>query len=143
MTCYGRATSGATIFFSTHVLTDVEEMCHRVVSSGRQLFQVGNVAGHSRTGPTHDCGKIRRAGQLIDAFNLRAIDPDVAYDGDVHTFRVVGDMSEVVRSIAAHSIVDLTIQRPSLEEIFWICTKSAMVRIRWEGHLGDQRRRVA
>lgn len=114
-----RRERGATIFFSTHVLTDVEEMCHRVgLIRGGSLFQVGNVADIPGRDQRTIAVKFAEPGNLIDAFNLRAIDPDVAYDGDVHTFRVVGDMSEVVRSIAAHSIVDLTIQRPSLEEIF-------------------------
>lgn len=114
-----RQRQGATVFFSTHVLSDVEELCQRVglIRDGH-MFHVGDVA--------HMPGRDRRilsvkfaaAGDCIRPFNLRNIDPDVTYDGDVHIFHVTGEIHDALQAISQHPLLDITVTRPSLEEVF-------------------------
>lgn len=113
-----RRRRGATIFFSTHVLTDVEELCDRVglIRDG-SVFQVGGVEDIPGRKRRTLVVKFADPGNFIEALNLRAVDPDVTYDGDVHRIRVEGEINEALRRIAGRPVVDLTVERPSLEEI--------------------------
>lgn len=114
-----RRRRGATIFFSTHVLTDVEELCDRVglIRDG-SLFQVGSVEDIPGRKRRTLVVKFAESGDLTDVLKLRAVDPNVKYDGDVHTIRVEGKIDEALRIISARPVADLTVERPALEEIF-------------------------
>ncbi len=111
---------GHTVFLSSHVLTEVEQMCNRVgiIREGR-LVRVGGVA---------ELKDIKRH-EVIITFADTA--PAAAFEGlpgveqveampDGHTLRlsVSGGLDSVVKAAAQHSVVTLTSTEPSLEDIF-------------------------
>lgn len=114
-----RRERGATIFFSTHVLSDVEELCRRValIRNGR-LFQVADVEDIPGRDRRTISVKFGNPGNQIEPLELRAIDPDVTYDGEMHTFHATHELHVILAQIARHPIVDLTVERPSLEDVF-------------------------
>lgn len=110
---------GATIFLSTHVLSEVEKICQRVgfIKDGR-LVRVSKVA--EIPGREERLIEVRFAepGDLIERCGFRRIDPRVFYEGGVHVFHARRHLHEVLRQVADHPIEDIAVRRPTLEELF-------------------------
>jgi ABC-2 type transport system ATP-binding protein len=107
---------GRTIFFSSHVLSEVERICDRVaiIRSG-QLMALQNV----------DDLLARRKRKVLLRWRGAAPDlgsvpelADIRVDGDRMSATLLGDVSGFVRAIASPSLVDLTIEPARLEEAF-------------------------
>lgn len=110
---------GMTIFYSTHVLSEVEKLCERVafIREG-QLLRVSRLddLSHDRT---HKVSvQFETAGDHIDAYGLRELDPDVTFDGSHHFFQTVESLQAALSKLSQLPIVDLTIRRPTIEELF-------------------------
>jgi ABC-2 type transport system ATP-binding protein len=111
---------GRTVFLSSHILSEVEQTCNRVaiIREGR-IVQVGGVA---------ELKGIKRHEVLItfagppprDAFKQLPGVEDVEVLADGHTLRltVSGGLDAVVKAAAHYSVVNLSSQEPSLEDIF-------------------------
>jgi ABC-2 type transport system ATP-binding protein len=110
---------GMTIFFSTHVLTEVEKLCDRVAiirdGSLIRTSRVDEVAGRNRR-VIHV--RYAQQGNLIDILGLRRIDSAVAYRGGAHIFTAHEPLHETLQAIASHPIDDIVIEKPSLEQLF-------------------------
>ncbi len=110
--------AGRTVLLSSHDLDEVQRVCDRVglIREGRLIAveTVDELLGRASRRVT-----VRLAG-AVDAGALAALDgvSDVHADGDAATFRVTGDLDGVVKALAAHTVVDLEVVRPSLEEVF-------------------------
>jgi ABC-2 type transport system ATP-binding protein len=113
----GRARAGRTVFFSSHVLSEVEELCDRVamVRDGRLLL-AGPVDALRR-------GRSRR----VEVRFSEPVDPsryavdgvaDVEVDGLRHRFSVAGEPRRLLAALAALPVEDVAIAPPSLEESF-------------------------
>jgi ABC-2 type transport system ATP-binding protein len=109
---------GATVFFSSHVLSEVEKICHTVafIGAGR-LIQVGPV--HEVLGiRSHyieaECSRAPDAGLLSRLAGVR----DVHVDGRAVTLIVDGDMHEVLDALARFHVHQLISHEPSLTDIF-------------------------
>jgi ABC-2 type transport system ATP-binding protein len=109
---------GATVFFSSHILSEVEEVCDRVgfIREGRLV----------RVGPVHEVVRVKGHAVAADC----AIAPDAAAfaalprvtnvevkDRSVR-FHVAGDMREALQVLARFEPVELVSREPSLTEIF-------------------------
>lgn len=110
---------GATIFLSSHDLDEVQRLCDRVaiVRDGR-LIAVEHVAELARRRYRHVTAEF--AGP-VDLAELRALSGvrDVEADGSRVRFGVGAEaLDAVVKALARHTIVDLELARPSLEESF-------------------------
>ena len=107
---------GRTIFFSSHVLPEVERICDRVaiIRSGH-LMALQNVddllARRKRK------VQLRWRGAAPDLDSVPGL-ADVTVDGDRMSATLLGDVSGFVRAIASPSLVDLTIEPARLEEAF-------------------------
>lgn len=114
-----RQARGATVFFSTHVLSDVEDLCERVglIRDGT-LFQVANVADIPGRERRTVSVRFAQDGDCTERYNLRALDAHAAYDGEWHTLRAAGDLHVFLRKISKYPLVDIVVERPSLEEVF-------------------------
>lgn len=110
---------GMTIFFSTHVLNEVEKICGRVA-----IIREGELVGVSKVdeiaGRNSRVVKVRfeQSGNLIEPLGLRAIDPEVLYVEDSHIFTVHGPIHLALRALSEYPIADITIEKPKLEELF-------------------------
>ena len=107
---------GRTIFFSSHVLSEVERVCDRVaiVRHGRlvALQDVSSLLAHRKRNV-----EMRLAGPapaLADVPGVSGVD---VYDGMVRC-QLDGDMGPFLRAIEGAPITDLTIEPAHLEEAF-------------------------
>ena len=107
---------GRTIFFSSHVLSEVERVCDRVgiIRHGRLMavHEVRELLARRRRRVS-----IRWRGAAPDATTLPGL-TDVVVEGDRIFAALEGDVSEFVRAVASPSLEDLTIEPASLEEAF-------------------------
>lgn len=109
---------GATVFLSSHILSEVEKSCARVaiIREGR-LAKVGTV--ESLRDLAHHQVELRFAGPVpSDTFaHLPGVSEVVAED-HVLRMRVAGPITPVVRAAAQYELLDFVSREPSLEETF-------------------------
>jgi ABC-2 type transport system ATP-binding protein len=109
---------GRTIFFSSHILPEVERLCDRVaiIREGR-LVSVETVAGFKEKA-------LRRMDIVFDS--PVSPEPFAAIPGVVEAhgagttlhFAVKGSLNALVKAVAQHTVVNIVTYEPSLEEIF-------------------------
>ena len=109
---------GRTVFFSSHVLSEVERVCDRVgiIRDGR-LVDVE---------PTHELvNKAFRHVSLtfdkpVDSAPFAALPGvrDLKVDGKNLSFTLYDNLDEVVKLAARNRLVNMEYERPSLEEVF-------------------------
>ncbi len=107
---------GATIFFSSHILGEVQRLCNRVaiIKEGR-LIEVSDI----RTLQQNNYKRIYVAARAIPDgyFDLPGVTNLEPVDGGVRFF-FKGDIDAIVARISALDLSDVTIEEPTLEEIF-------------------------
>jgi ABC-2 type transport system ATP-binding protein len=107
---------GKTVFFSSHVLSEVERLCDRVaiIRAGElmAIHEVAELLARRRRKVA-----LRWRGGAPDPASLPGLE-DVETDGNRVTGTLSGDMAGFIRAIASPSLEDLTIEPASLEEAF-------------------------
>jgi ABC-2 type transport system ATP-binding protein len=107
---------GRTIFFSSHVLSEVERLCDRVaiIRAGHlmALQHVDELLGRRKRKV-----ELRWRGAAPDLSGIPGI-ADVVIKGDVMRATLLGEVAPFVRAIASPSLEDLTIEPARLEEAF-------------------------
>ena len=111
---------GRTVFLSSHILTEVEQMCDRVgiIREGR-LVRIGGVA-ELKDIKRHDVTITFADGVPAEAFKTLDGVTQVEALADGHTLRlsVSGELDAVIKAAAKYPVVTLTSHEPSLEDIF-------------------------
>jgi ABC-2 type transport system ATP-binding protein len=113
----GRSRAGRTIFFSSHVLAEVEALCDRaaMVRDGRLLFvgRLGDLRGaRSRSVEA-------RFSEPVDPGRYAAPGVGASHvDGTLHRFTLEGDPAPLLAALALLPLVDVSIERASLEDAF-------------------------
>ncbi len=109
---------GATVFLSSHILSEVEKSCDRVaiIREGR-LAKVGRV--DALRDLAHHQVELRFAG-AVPAAEFEALPgvSEVVADDHVLRMRVSGAITPVVRAAARYDLLDFISREPSLEETF-------------------------
>ena len=107
---------GRTIFFSSHVLSEVERLCDRVaiIRAGHLMavHEVTELLARRRRRVT-----LRWRGGAPDPASLPGLE-DVEVDGNRVIGTLSGEVAGFVRAIASPNLEDLTIEPASLEEAF-------------------------
>jgi len=110
---------GATVFFSSHILSEVQEIAERV-----GIIRQGKVVEVAETSALVNRAMRRvrvRFKQPVESQNLSQI-PGVTLlsqdDGMSVSLQVEGEMDALIKEIAAYPVIDMETERPSLEEIF-------------------------
>jgi ABC-2 type transport system ATP-binding protein len=109
---------GRTVFFSSHILSEVERVCERVaiIRQGR-ILKVSTVSEL----------KTKELRQLAITFGQAAPEElfahisgvrDVVADGNCLSCVVQGSIDPVVKALAAYEVKDMICQEPSLEDVF-------------------------
>jgi len=107
---------GATIFFSSHVLSEVQKVCDRVA-----ILKEGKIIGVQKISElrANSHKKISVTAEEIPAgyFNLVGV---TNYHQESHTasFMFMGNMGEILAKLSVLKVHDLFIEEPALEEIF-------------------------
>ncbi len=109
---------GATVFFSSHVLSEVEKVCHTVafIRDGR-LIRVGpvhEVLGVRSHYVEADCDLTPDASKLASVAGTR----NVKVEGNTVSLIVDGDMHDILTELSAFHVRQLVSQEPSLTDIF-------------------------
>ena len=117
--------SGLTIFYTTHVLTEAEYLCDNVAMiNGGRLFMIDTPESLKRTYGREKTIRIRVSGQVAGIRGLQDI-PNCRTDDGLGTITIRSDASEKILSsvldlLNRHrvAIEDLSVVPTSLEEIF-------------------------
>lgn len=108
-----RNAQGATIFLSSHVLSEVQRYCKHaaVIREGRLLVSDStNNLGHTEAKRV----AIKGVAAPPDLKNIR----DVKASGDTVSFLYSGDPKALLAALARLPLTDVSISEPDLEEIF-------------------------
>jgi len=108
---------GATVFFSSHILTEVERICQRVavVKEGR-IIALEDVAGLRKK-------HLRRVNVSFtqpvteSQLNVSGITGWIAKNGGI-TFLYAGEPNDLLKAMAKQDVASISIEEPSLEEVF-------------------------
>ena len=109
---------GRTVFLSSHELDEVERACDRVgiIREGRLVAveDVGDITGRGFRHVTLEFA------QPVDPVEFRRIPgvDELERDGNRLRFKASGDLDRVVKAAARHTVTDIELTRPTLEEIF-------------------------
>ena len=108
-----RNQKGATIFVSSHILSEIQRYCRHaaVIREGRLLA----LDSTERLGHT-DTKRVRLGGVHVppDLPHMK----DVQTDGDSVSFLYDGNLKELLNTLSALPLTDVSITEPDLEEIF-------------------------
>jgi len=107
---------GVTVFFSSHILGEVQRLCTRVgiIREGR-IVAISDI----RTLQKNNYKKVQVTAQGLTAttFKLPGV-TNVQMENDTLHFFFKGDINTVVKKIGGLKVTDVTIEEPTLEEIF-------------------------
>lgn len=114
--------AGTTIFFSTHVLEEIDRLCHRVamIRDGRllQVAPVDDLPGrHMKIVTLRLAGGGSLPGELLARWGNPRPEP---VPGKPGTYRLLVRMpvQELVAALAPLALEDLTIAEPGIEDVF-------------------------
>jgi ABC-2 type transport system ATP-binding protein len=108
---------GATILFSSHILTEVQRLCNRVaiIKEGK-IVTVEKISTLKEN--TYKKFKVEtKSAHEPNYFNLTGVNK-LESKGNLTSFLYKGNINEIMRKIAAIEITNLWIEEPDLEEIF-------------------------
>lgn len=113
--------AGQTVFFSSHVLSEIERIADHV-GIIRDGEMVAVERPHDLTGKAHRLVHVRYAAPLpAETREMLRLMPGVeklAVNGHDVSFTLHGDINEAMGLVTAHPMESLDVERPSLEEIF-------------------------
>jgi len=107
---------GATVFFSSHILGEVQRLCSRVaIIKEGSIIKFQDIKNLQRD----NYKKIRLAGDSLDekAFPFDGIS-NLQRENGVLSFFFKGDINQITKTISGIKLSDVSIEEPTLEEIF-------------------------
>ncbi len=110
---------GATVFFSSHIMSEVQAIADRVA-----MIREGVIAEVAETRSLIDRALVRatvRFKEPVDSSALADLPGVTVLSRDDHTsvtLQVTGDMDGLVKALGDYPIRDLETAKPSLEEVF-------------------------
>ena len=110
------AAAGVTLFISSHILSEVDRMCARIALLREgEVILVGAVEEVRRLAPRvvriHFARETKAPPALVPRFALVEAAPLL------WTFRVQGEIGELLQAAAGHPIRDIEIETPRLEDV--------------------------
>ncbi len=107
---------GATIFFSSHILAEVQKMCHRVaIIREGEIVKIQDIESLQKD----NYKKINIVADDIDEkrFDVKGVSKLEKSDHTV-SFFYRGDINVITKIISSNTVSDVSIEEPTLEEIF-------------------------
>jgi ABC-2 type transport system ATP-binding protein len=109
---------GMTIFFSSHVLNEIQTLCKRVA-----IIKEGKIIG------VEEIDSLRKKqlkkvsiessnGLDISSLNIQGYESDLIVAGNYITFMFSGNINDLINALSGRKLDNLTIEEPTLEEIF-------------------------
>ena len=108
---------GTTIFFSSHVLSEVQKICGRVA-----IIKEGKVINIQKVSDLRNNNYKRVQLTVLTAIPSKYFDTpgiaDLKLQNTSASFMFMGDAAEILRKLNGLDICDILIEEPTLEEIF-------------------------
>lgn len=110
---------GSTVFFSSHIINEVESLADRVA-----IISSGKIVEEAEPGKLIRMEVRRMQVRFKETVDLRGLEQAAGVtilsraNGNQVTLRVEGDLDGVIKALAAYPVVDMDLQRQSLEEAF-------------------------
>lgn len=110
---------GATVFFSSHIMSEVEEVAERVaiIRSG-QIVEVAQTDSLTRRSVNRLTVRFKRPIEVNGISNLPGVEILSQKSPTSLSLQVTGDMERLIQSLGRLPILDLETERLSLEEAF-------------------------
>jgi ABC-2 type transport system ATP-binding protein len=107
---------GVTVFFSSHILGEVQRLCNRVgiIREGK-IVEISDI----RSLQKNNYKKVRVTAEGLKPadFKMACVSNAQSEDGAL-SFFFKGDINAVLKKLSADKVDDVTIEEPTLEEIF-------------------------
>ncbi len=108
---------GATVFFSSHILSEVQRMCSRVA-----FIKEGKIIRIEKMSTLQESSYKRihieaKSSLSNEAFNIDGVS-DINFKGNTVSFIFKGNINTVMRKISEIELRNISIEEPDLEEIF-------------------------
>jgi ABC-2 type transport system ATP-binding protein len=107
---------GVTVFFSSHILSEVQRLCTRVgiIREGK-IVEISNIRALQQN--NYKKVVVTAEGLNIADFDQPGVTNLTTENGTVHFF-FKGDINTVLGKLSSIKVTDVTIEEPTLEEIF-------------------------
>jgi ABC-2 type transport system ATP-binding protein len=108
---------GATVLFSSHILSEVQKICDRVaiIKEGK-IIQTQKIS-ELQQNSYKKVSFILKNGISLEEFQMSGA-THVEVQGDTISFIYLGDCNLLLRQLATYTLMNVDISEPSLEEIF-------------------------
>jgi ABC-2 type transport system ATP-binding protein len=108
---------GVTIFFSSHVLSEVQKICDRI-----GIIKEGKIIKLEKMSDINEENykriKIDVSDKISDDyFKIKGVN-DLKIKGNIHSFMYKGDINDILNIISKLKVNNIWIDEPDLEEIF-------------------------
>ena len=108
---------GMTIFFSSHILGEVQMFCKRVaiIKGGKiiQIEDIDNLRKKQLKKVSVELGHLS-----TESLSIQGVENVITGPGNTLSFMYSGNINELVNFLSGKKIVNLMIEEPSLDEIF-------------------------
>lgn len=107
---------GTTVFFSSHILSEVQELCNRVaIIRNGSIIEIEDI----KVLRENNYKKISIVGEHItkELFQIDGV-TKLIKDNDRVNFFYKGDINIITKAISSIKAIDVSIEEPTLEEIF-------------------------
>ncbi len=111
--------AGATVFFSSHIMSEVENAAGRVaiIRSG-EIVEVADTDSLTQRTLNHLTVRFKKAVEIADLGKLPGVQILSQVDQTCVTLQVAGDMEMLVQALGCLPVLNLETEHPSLEQVF-------------------------
>ena len=111
--------AGATIFFSSHIMSEVENMAKRVgIIRNGEIVEVAETSILTQRTLNRLTVRFKRKIELQELGDLPEVEILSQIDGINVTLQVTGDMEKLIQALGHLPVQNIESERPSLEEVF-------------------------
>jgi ABC-2 type transport system ATP-binding protein len=111
--------AGTTIFFSSHIMSEVEDLAERVaIIRAGEIVEVTDTNSLTHSALNRITIRFKRPTDFSALVILPGVEVLSMVDQTCLTVQVAGDMEMLIHALAVLPILDLETERPSLEEVF-------------------------
>jgi ABC-2 type transport system ATP-binding protein len=111
--------AGATVFFSSHIMSEVENLAGQVaIIRAGEIVEVAGTESLTRRALNRLTVRFKTPVEAADLGKLPGVEILSKVDGSSVTLQVQGDMEKLVQALGRLPVLDLETERPSLEEVF-------------------------